>query len=521
MRARRLHSNPHRSVRRWGAVTVVAALSLVTLACSSDNEPSVGTSVTDSTSTDSITEPEPSNPPAGSASIAWTSDPNDDRVQTGSLAVPIDYSDPSKGTIDLALARHLADPDRRIGSLLVNPGGPGFSGLYLATDASSTYSQTLVDHFDIVAWDPRGVGESQLAIDCIDDYDRFYATSDITPDDTAERTYLVNLADEFATACATKNADIIEYVGTNNTARDMDRIRQALGEEKISYFGFSYGSELGATWATLFPDTVRAAVLDGASDPNADFIESGLQQSAGFERTLATFLAQCGADTSCAFHNRGDAEGAFDELMTSLDQEPIASMSGRPDINLQVAITAVSLAMYSDTLWDWLADALASAQDGDGSGLLDLYDAYYDRLDDGTWSNSLEAFQTIYCMDRVERLSVTEEDATAADFQAAAPRLAPGTTGSYFCTFFPASIDPRVEITGRGASPIVVMGTTGDPATPLESTRAMAAALEDGRLVIVDADQHTGYGVNDCSTNAIDDYLIDPMKAAPVNGLEC
>jgi pimeloyl-ACP methyl ester carboxylesterase len=299
----------------------------------------------------------------------------------------------------------------------------------------------------------------------------------------------------------------------------MDSIRRALGEDQISYFGFSYGSELGATWATLFPETVRAAVLDGAADPTATLTEGGVQQAAGFEQAIETFLAECSGDPTCAFHNDGDAEGAFDALMQELDEAPIPSETGRPEITHGVALQAVAQAMYSKSFWDRLAEALADAQDGDGSGLLSLYDSYYQRKADGTWGNELEAFQTISCMDDPERLTVEEDDATAAQYLEVAPRFAPNTTGTYFCTFFPPSIDPRVEVTGAGAGPIVVIGTTGDAATPLSSTRAMADTLEDGRLVVVEADQHTGYRVNDCVNDIVHRYLID--LEIPPDETEC
>jgi pimeloyl-ACP methyl ester carboxylesterase len=443
-----------------------------------------------------------------------------DGVETARLAVPVDYEDPDGSTFDLFVARHLAtDQANKIGSLLVNPGGPGFGGSDFAIFAEQIYDPELLQRFDIIGWDPRGTGKSEPAIDCIDDYDHYFSGTDITPDDAAEKQQLVELAEEFADSCTDRNADFFEYVGTNNSARDIDSIRRALGEDEISYFGFSYGSELGATWATLFPDTVRAAVLDGAADPTADMTESGVQQAAGFEGTLDTYLAQCSNDTSCAFHNDGDAEGAFDQLMLDLDDEPIPSDPGRPDITRGVALQAVAQAMYSESFWDQLSEALADAQAGDGAGLLALYDSYYQRQPDGTWGNELEAFQTISCMDDPERLTVEEDDATAPEYVAVAPRFAPGTTGTYFCTFFPPAVDPRVEITGDGAGPIVVIGTTGDPATPLSSTRAMADTLEDGRLVVVDADQHTGYGVNDCVNDAVHRYLVD--LDVPAEDIEC
>jgi pimeloyl-ACP methyl ester carboxylesterase len=462
-------------------------------------------------------EPEPT-APAIIGTIGW--EEYSDGVETGTLVVPIDYSDPSKGTFELFLARHLAtDPDERIGSLLVNPGGPGFGGSDYALFAEGVYSETLLEHFDIVGWDPRGTGLSEPAIDCIDDYDRYFASTDITPDTDEEKQQIVDLAKEFQELCIEKNGDFLLHVGTNNSARDMDSIRRALGEDEISYFGFSYGSELGATWATLFPDTVRAAVLDGASDPNADPLDSSLQQVRGFERSISTFLAQCSDDDGCAFHNGGDAEGAFDELMLRLDDDPIPTQPGRADATRKMALQAVAQAMYSDALWDDLEEALADAQDGDGSGLLALYDEYYVRNDDGTYDNSLEAFQTISCMDTEERPTVEEEDAEAGLFNEAAPRFSPHTTGGYFCSFYPRAPDPRVDVTGTGAGPILVVGTTGDPATPLESTENMAEALEDGVLLVVEADQHTGYHVNRCSVSTVDDYLVE--LDVPADGVVC
>ncbi|MEO7397573.1 MAG: alpha/beta hydrolase [Ilumatobacteraceae bacterium] len=444
-----------------------------------------------------------------------------DGLETGSLSVPIDYDDPSKGEFDLFVVRHpAADPSRRIGSLLVNPGGPGFGGAILAQIADQVYSDDLVDRFDIIGWDPRGTGLTTPAVDCIDEYDPYFAPSFEGLTDDEARQLSEDLAVEFAAACADNNRDILEHVGTNNSARDIDRIRDALGEDTITYFGFSYGSELGATWATLFPDTVRAAVLDGAADPNADALEGSLQQSRGFEQALNTFLARCSADPSCAFHNDGDAEGAFDALLDSLSADPVPSEAGRPDVDPGVAISGVIQAMYSEDLWPQLERALADAQDGDGGGLLELYDSYFQRRPDGTYDNSLEAFQVISCSDTEERLSVEEEDANAPLYEDAAPRLYGETKGgSYFCTFFPESDDPRVDITGADAGPILVVGTTGDPATPLESSENMAEALENGVLLVVDAEQHTGYDVNSCSMDTIDAYLIE--LAIPDEGTMC
>jgi pimeloyl-ACP methyl ester carboxylesterase len=519
-----------RRTARW-PLGAVAALTLVTTACGSDSGVATeradasGTTVersvdtTDSSTDDTEPPATASTDPSGTAGATATSPfeprPLDwrefsDGVETAVLEVPVDYGNPDGDTFELFMARHLAgDQENKIGSLLVNPGGPGFGGSDYALFADQVYGDELLEHFDIVGWDPRGTGLSEPAIDCIDDYDHYFAGTDITPDDEAEREEIVDLVEEFATKCEDRNADIMPYVGTNNSARDMDSIRRALGEDTISYFGFSYGSELGATWATLFPETVRAAVLDGAADPNAGLTESDLQQAAGFEATFDTYLAQCSENDSCAFHNDGDAEGAFDALMLELDDTPIPSEPGRPDVTRGVALQAVIQAMYAKSLWDQLSDALAAAQDGDGSGLLALYDAYYQRKDNGTWGNELEAYQTIECTDNPERLTVEEDDALAPRFNEVAPRIWPRTTGTYSCTFFPPTEDPRVQITGAGDGPIVVIGTTGDPATPLSSSRAMADTLEDGHLVTVTADQHTGYNVNDCVKDVVHRYLVD------------
>ncbi len=473
---------------------------------------------TDSTaSTDSSGTADTLNP-AGDP-FRWKNVDGSSAVQEGHLVVPIDYSDPSLGTFTLVVARHKAtSPSKRIGTLLVNRGGPGFPSIDFALQAENVYSENLLKYFDVVSWDPRGTGASKPAIDCVSDYDHFFTGTDITPDTPAEKQQIIDLAKEFETDCVTKNAKILQHVGTNDSARDIDSIRAALGEQKISYFGFSYGSELGATWATLFPQTVRVAVLDGASDPEAGYLESGLQQAKGFEDAIDTFLKLCDGDSECTFGN-GDAESAFDALMKSLDDKPIPTVTGRPDLTRSMAITGVSEAMYTQSLWPALEKGLSDAQNGHGKGLLDLYDEYFQRQPDGTYDNSLEAFQVISCMDEAERLTVAQDDANAAQYIAVAPRANPSTVGAYMCTFLPKSDSPRITITGKGAGPILVVGTTGDPATPLASSQNMAKDLENGVLLTVVGDQHTGYSVNACSVATVDAYLI--KQTMPKVGARC
>ena len=446
-------------------------------------------------------------------------DPSDDAFgwsdlgdgnEEGSLDVPIDADNPDSGSFTLYVVRHRAeDPDKRIGSLLVNPGGPGYGGSYLAEAASNIYGQDILDGFDIIGWDPRGTGLSTPAVDCVDEYDPYFAL-DSSPDTATERQAILDAAADFGAACVERSGEILPFVSTEDSARDMDRIRQALGEETISYFGFSYGSELGVTWASLFPETVRAMVIDGAADQSVGYLQQNLEQAAGFEGTFDTFLGQCSENEDCAFYNDGDAAGAFDALNAAADADPVQTGRGRPAITQGVLTTAVSDAMYAQFLWPQLEQALADLQDGDGDGILSLYDDYYERTSDGSYDDALEAYFAINCLDDPGTKDPQVLFAMQADFASAAPRLGAGwILELQFCAAWPIPAAPPVAVDAKDAGPVVVVGTTGDPATPLVSTRNMADALEDGRLIVVTADQHTGYGINDCVNDAVDRYLVD------------
>ncbi|MBU6202086.1 MAG: alpha/beta hydrolase [Acidobacteria bacterium] len=445
--------------------------------------------------------------------------PAESTIRCATLQVPYSYEEPTIGTFSLHVKmRPAGDASGRIGSMLVNPGGPGFGGSSLATNANYYFSSSLLEVFDIVAWDPRGTGLSTPAIDCIDDYDPYFGL-DSPPETEEERIALIDATSDFNARCSERSGEILPWVSTRASAQDMDSLRRALGEDRITYFGFSYGSELGGTWATMFPGTVRAAVLDGASDPNEPPVQQALNQAAGFERTLDSFLAACSADATCEFHNGGDAEGAFDRLFVAIDERPLATSPGRTVVTQGVAYTAVAQAMYADYLWPELERALAAAQRGDGSGLLKLYDEYYQRKPDGTYGNELEAFLAISCLDNRDATTVEEVEAEVDRFVEVAPRFGANFAYGYACALWPVPAADAVAVTAKGAGPIVVVGTTGDAATPLESTKRLAASLDDGRLVVVEANQHTGYGVNQCVIDAVDRYLI--ALRLPEDGLVC
>ena len=506
---------------------VVVALVIATTACSerlvyeASSDPTIAES---DVSTTIATDEFNNNPASGSATdttvssdtISWAACPESPApFECGQLAVPFDYDNPGTGSFVLSLMRRPAEiPESRIGSLLVNPGGPGFGGTTVAEQAEWYFSTELLEQFDVVGWDPRGTGASTPAVDCTEDYDRYFGI-DSPPNDDDAKQKMIDLTQEFVDLCVARNGEMLKYISTEASARDMDSIRNALNEDKISYFGFSYGSELGATWVTLFPDTVRAAVFDGASDPNASGFDQSMAQLKGFEQQLDAFLANCAKRVACKIYNNGKPAALFDQLAIVIDTKPIVVSSDRTPVTQGVFYTAVVQAMYSNTLWPQLETALADAAKGNGAQLLALYDDYFQRQPDGSYGNELEAFLAISCLDDPEGSTVADVDADVARFAAAAKRLGENFGYGYACALWPHRVAERVIVTGKGAGPIVVIGTTGDAATPLASTRKAANNLEQGVLVIVEADRHTGYGLNSCVVQNVDAYLIS-LKAPKI-----
>ena len=517
------------NTRRRFVVTIAALATLTTLitACSepvvigSSEDTIEGQVTTTSSQAQAASTTPPTTNSVSSEKIIWTPCLNAPAGESecGELAVPFDYDNPTVGSFTLFLTRLPAtDSANKIGSMLVNPGGPGFGGSSVARDAEYYFSSELLDRFDIIGWDPRGTGKSTPAVNCIDEYDEYFGI-DSTPETPEEKQTIIDLSQKFNDECVKRSGEILPYISTQATARDMDSIRQALGEEKITYFGFSYGSELGATWATMFPSTVRAAVLDGASDPNATSLDQGLAQARGFEKQLDAFLAACSKRVSCAFHSKGNSAVALDELLAEIDEAPIVVTANRTPITQGVMYTALAQSMYSDALWPALERALADAVKGNGAGLLKLYDDYYQRKPGGTYGNELEAFLAISCLDDPGPTSVAAVDEQIPVFTDAAKRFGKSFAYGYSCALWPIPQVQRLEITGKGAGPIVVIGTTGDAATPIESSRNAAKALEGGIFLTVTADQHTGYGLNKCVVSAVDRYLID--RTPPPIGKVC
>jgi pimeloyl-ACP methyl ester carboxylesterase len=440
-----------------------------------------------------------------------------DGVECGTLTVALDDTNPDDDRIiDLALMRVPAlDPDRRIGSLLVNPGGPGVPGADFAGAIAASLPDDVQDRFDIVGWDPRGTGAS-AGIDCTDDLDGLYAL-DWDPDTAAERDELEAANRAFVDDCVRTNGDLLPFVSSTRTARDMDRIRAALGDDQLTYLGYSYGTYLGAQYAAQFPDRVRALVLDGAIDPSLDATAIQIEQSVGFERSLDQFLDDCSRDDDCEFHGGEDVAAAYDELRASLDDDPVPAGDGR-GLNGTLFDTAVAQLLYGgEGSWSTLASALAAAEDGDGSEMIFYADMYTGRDSDGTYGDVQDAFQAIGCADGPPVGGIEGLRAIEAQAREDAPRLGASiVNNSMPCAFWPVPAPAPQPLRATEADPILVLGTRDDPATPLVWARGLARQLGSARLVTVGGNQHTAFASgNACVDKAVVRYVVDQRLPRP------
>lgn len=410
----------------------------------------------------------------------------------------------------------------RIGSLLVNPGGPGGSGIEYARQAEYIVSKEVRARFDIVGFDPRGVGESS-PVRCLSgpELDR-HVGLDATPDEEAEIRELERSARAFAEGCQAKSGKLLPHVGTADAARDMDVLRAVLGDEGLTYLGKSYGTFLGAMYAHLFPDKVRALVLDGAVNPALDPLESNEAQAQGFEVALEAFLKDCLADASCPFRSR-DLDGAlqeFTELMRRIDARPLPNRTDRRPVTEAWAMLGVATPLYDRGSWPVLRQAIAQALEGDGTTLITTADILIGRRPDGTYTNQTEANTAINCVDRVypRDLAAYRRAAEATK----SPRFGAYIAwGSLPCAYWPVKGDDTGRrITADGAPPIVVIGTTRDPATPYEWSQALSTQLKSGRLITYEGDGHTAYKTgSQCVDRLVDRYLISGTP--PDDGARC
>ncbi|MBU6535557.1 alpha/beta hydrolase [Streptomyces mayonensis] len=461
--------------------------------------------------------------------------------QCATLRAPLDWNKPAGKSLDLALirARSSGDADDRIGSLLFNFGGPGGSGVATLPGLAADYEK-LRSRYDLVSFDPRGVGNSR-AVRCTDPDLPDDSEVDDTPDDgTDELKALVAFNRATAAACEKNSGDVLPHVGTTQAARDMDLIRQVLGDEKLHYFGISYGTELGGVYAHLFPQRVGRAVLDGVVDPTHDTMEEALAQAGGFQLAFEHFAAWC-AEQGCALGAGAERiVAATVALQAALDDTPLPVPDGDA-VDGDALVDAVTGALYRQDYWPTLRVALEAAADGNGEVLQDLAEALGQRGRGGDpdnphdpedpddsdaveESNEEDAFRAITCDDSSDRYTVADVRSRLPEFLEASPLFGPGLAWSALsCDGWPVpGAAHHPEVSAPGAPPVLLVGNTGDPATPYEGAARMAERLGKGVgfELTYEGEGHGAYDSgNDCVRSAVNAYLLDGKL--PARGATC
>ncbi|MFF3749676.1 alpha/beta hydrolase [Streptomyces sp. NPDC002018] len=430
------------------------------------------------------------------------------------LVAPLDYTRPAGETTAIALIRSTArDKDRRIGSLLFNFGGPGGSGVATLPGAADLFDR-LHERYDLVGFDPRGVAESSGVV-CRDNRQTERSLRiDSTPDTPAEERVFLDDSAEFGAGCAKRSGRILPYVGTTSAARDMDLMRQVLGDRKLHYFGFSYGTELGGVYAHLFPSKVGRLTLDAVVDPSADYTGHSRNQALGFQRALENYFKSrdIGARSGTA---------RVVKLLDRLDSEPLPTAMGRT-LTQGLALTGIISPLYGEESWPELTDALEGAENGDGTGLLRLADAYNDRDARGRYGTAHHAQRAISCADAEGRVDAAEvRSRLLADFSEVSPVFGPYLAWDLagWCARWPVAGEHETpEVAAPGADPILVIGGKGDPATPYEGSLRMAEELGEGVGVHLtfEGEGHGAYTTgNACVTQVVDDYFLRDKVPAP------
>ncbi len=434
--------------------------------------------------------------------------------QCATARAPMDWQHPAAASIRLALIRKTAS-GTRLGSLLVNPGGPGASGFdFIRNNLDYAVDATLRQHYDIVGFDPRGVNRSS-AVTCYSQpaqMDTFLYGIPAAPFGTPQYVNELNAQfTTFAQSCLKHTGPLLGFVDTVSAARDLDLLRAVLGDKKLNYLGYSYGTYLGATYAGLYPKNTGHLVLDGAVDPTTSDFEVLKAQAVGFENALRAYLKDCLTRSSCPFRGSVDqAATTIGQLMTQVGQHPIRATDGRL-LGSSTLFYAIILPLYSKTDWKYLDTLFTNVEAGKADYAFRLADAYNDRKPDGSYaSNSTEAFIAINCLDYRPDTSYQILQAQAAALTAAAPIMGKAMSFSPTCAGwpFPATRD-HVAITAAGSAPILVVGTTNDPATPYAWAQSLAHQLQNGHLVTYHGEGHTAYNKsNSCVNNAVDAFFV-------------
>jgi pimeloyl-ACP methyl ester carboxylesterase len=497
---------PPTSARALAAALVVVALVGGCAERAGDPPLGAGTSTTSTTSTSTITVPEEPGTFAPEP-IEWQDCGSSECAE---LTVPLDHADPDGPTVELLVARVPASGDR-VGAIFVNPGGPGAETARSTRSYATVMPGAVTERFDIVGVDPRGVGGS-APLDCGLPPMELYA-DDPTPDSQADRDALVATSQRVADDCEANAGELLPHVGTRTIARDMDTVRRAMGDEQISYIGFSYGTVIGQVYADLFPERVRAMVLDGVVELGPDGIEQAEVQAAGFNVALQRFAGRCARDDSCPAGP--DAIELLDDVVAASERgDGIPAPGADRPAGPSEVLLGTSYAMYAQMLWGQLERALADAADGDGSRMVELADGYLDLVDFTT-------FYAVMCLD------FDWPDDPAVAFEAGADVAeSMGPIGESIvadavrCTQWPVPPDPLEPITAPGTPPILVISTVGDPATPYESGVAVAERLASGVLLTYEGEGHTvALNREPCVTPILERYLLEVEP--PQDGTVC
>ncbi|MEU4832840.1 alpha/beta hydrolase [Streptosporangium sp. NPDC023615] len=519
--------------------TTIAVLSTALAACSGegggDGAAPAGPAVGPASSSPSAPSSSPSSAastPVPAGAITWgpctdikrpgeqTPARPDPAQQCGSLRVPLDYAAPAGEAIDIAVIRIKAQgPGTRIGSLVFNFGGPGASGVDTLAQAAKAFAD-LNKRYDLVSFDPRGVDRSS-GVRCGDKavMDE-YTSMDTLPANAAERAEMQKIIGRFTAACRQSSGKILPHVGTVNAAADMDRLRVALGEQRLHYFGISYGTQLGAVYATRFPRNVGRFVLDAPLDPRVSMAERSRVQTKGFQHAYESFLRDCvkrpgeceiGADATIAGKN-------VTALMDELNDKPLKV--GDRQLTQGLAGVGVAAALYSELTWPLLDQALSEARKGDGRILLAMADSYNGRLPDGNYTTLMSSFPAISCVDTSERPTPGQIAAIETETLKISP-LFGGSGMGLICSMWPVpGSDAARRVDASGSAPIMVIGGTGDPATPYEWAPKLTTELRTGVLVTYKGEGHGAYLSGDaCVKKVTEDYLIGGK--VPAKGVTC
>ncbi len=449
------------------------------------------------------------------------------KLQCATAEVPLDWADPDGAAVSVALNRQPATGGDPVGSLFVNPGGPGASGVDFLGDPNGLLNRLpaeVAKAYDVVAFDPRGVQHS-TSVDCGDParLDALISTDQDYGTDAGIAAARAAYA-AFGAACLDGTGSLLGHVDTVSAAKDLDVLRSAVGDRTLTYLGYSYGTQLGATYAALFPDRVGRLVLDGALDPtlSADALATG--QAAGFESALRAYVADCQAGRSCPLSGTvDDGMARIAHLLDGARTSPLPTGTDRP-LTGTLAFAGVALALYDQGSWPYLTTALRAAlTQRDGSQLLRLADVYYERNTDGTFAtNATEAFWAIGCADDRSSADPAEMRVQAEAILAVAPTVGEWFAyGGVICADWPVpEVGGLADYSAQGAAPILVIGTTNDPATPYAWAQSLAQTLSSGVLVTYRGEGHTAYGRgNTCLDGAVDAYLLD--GTVPAVGLTC